>query len=593
MANIFQNILVPKVRKSVFDLSYENKLSFDMGQLVPIYQENVVPGDKLRVNTEVLLRFAPMLAPIMHRVNCYVHYFFVPYRLIWDDWQEFITGGEDGLSQPVFPRLPLTESDSKFAVGTLADYLGYNFPNDANTSPSIAEYSLLPFRAYQMIYNEYYRDQNLTNEVQISKASGDSTTTDNLLKGTDYSTADAALYELTKLRYRAWEKDYFTSALPWVQRGVAAQIPFGNPSLGLTTSGELNSLLDVYQKSNLPNSSSWQRTISGQLNQASTSGQRDEDLAFGGSRVSYSYRWKDDGTSETKTPSGSSANLMATGEGYNLEANGVLSDINLNGTHAVSVKQLLNKLKVDGLTAPTINELRLAEHIQKWLERNARGGARYIEQILSHFGVRVPDYRLDRPEYLGGGKSPVQISEVLQTSATDDVTPQANMAGHGYSVGNKNKFSYKFDEHGIVLGIMSVLPRTSYQDGVSRHLMKFDKFDYYFPEFAHLGEQEVKNCEVYNGTTLSEDPLGTFGYQERYAEYKYRSGEVHGDFKTNLDFWHLGRKFQGTPSLNTSFVTSDPSKRIFAVEDGAHMWCQLYNNVRAVRPMPKHAIPSL
>lgn len=571
--SIFNNVIIPKVRKSVFDLSYENKLSFDMGDLVPVYTENVVPGDRFNVNSEVFLRFAPMLAPIMHRVNCYVHYFFVPYRLIWDEWKDFITGGEDGLLQPVFPRYKVL--GAKCAPGQLGDYLGYNFSTDLSsesTSKSGGEYSLLPFRAYQMIYNEYYRDQNLTPEVQFSKASGDSQSTDVLVSGTDYDSlqADTALAELMTLRKRAWEKDYFTSALPFVQRGVAAQIPFGSPEL----SGSGRSLIyrtmadDVFISSGPFNLNTGSALANG--------------LDF-------------DQSVMEQTLINSNGDLSRNHSGHKLQQDGVQSDINLNGTHAVSVSDIASKLTLEGLAAPTINELRLSNHIQKWLEINARVGSRYIEQILGHYGVRVPDYRLDRPEYLGGGKSPVQISEVLQTSATDDVTPQGNMAGHAYSVGSKNKFNYSFDEHGIVLGIMSVLPRTSYQQGMSRFMTKFDKFDHYFPEMANLGEQAIANEEIWCSYAAAnqETNKADFGYQERYAEYKYRGGEVHGDFRTSLDFWHLGRKFENRPSLNSSFVESDPSKRIFNVTEGSHLWCQIYNSVRAVRPMPKHAIPSL
>lgn len=511
-----------------------------------------------------------MLAPIMHRVNCYVHYFFVPYRLIWDDWKEFITGGEDGLSQPVFPRFPLYGDFVK--NGSLADYLGYNFANPAalGDSWSTQEYSLLPLRAYQMIYNEYYRDQNLTPEVQFSKASGSAGGNDEvILDGTDYETRLEAITELMKIRKRAWEKDYFTSALPWLQRGAAAQIPFGGE---LTIFG--NGLSGVYANTNTDYNNNQQVSIERPTSTNNT--------AFNISLAGVGHTYDPDGT------------LLSINNRPGFEQNGYKVSLNINGSNSVSVKDIANKLTIDGLQAPTINELRLSNDIQKWLEINARVGSRYIEQILGHYGVRVPDFRLDRPEYLGGGKSPVQISEVLQTSSTDDITPQGNMSGHGVSVGNKNAFRYSFDEHGIVLGILSVLPRTAYYQGISRFLTKFDKFDHYFPEMAHLSEQAVKQEEIYNEFN---DPQGLnqtdFGYQERYAEYKYHGGEVHGDFRDTLDFWHLGRKFATPPALNTSFVESDPSKRIFNVEDGNHMWCQVYNNVHAVRPMPKHAIPSL
>ena len=571
MANIFDSIRLLKPKRSVFDLSYENKLSFDMGKLIPILRYDVVPGDKFRVNTEVFLRFSPLVAPIMHRVNCYVHYFYVPYRLLWDNgkddsWKQFITGGEDGLAQPVFPRVKIDPRTftGVYGKGTLMDYMGINFGVEPGNEGSINEYSLLPFRAYQFIFNEYYRDQNLTPEVQFSRAGGDSNVTTQLLDGTDYETAYEAIAALFQLRDRAWEKDYFTSALPFVQRGVAAQIPFGDPTL----SG--SGLSKIYQINKSP---LYQVSVSSTANS--------DDLDFDTDTLRDNTEFLSDGT------------LIQNGTRAILAQQGVTAKINLNGTHGVSVNDIASKLQLEGLSAPTINELRLAEHLQRWLEKNARGGSRYIEQILSHFGVRVPDYRLDRPEYLGGGKTPVVIKDVPQTSSTDATSPQGNLAGQGYAVGAKNKFKYTFDEHGIVLGIMSVLPRTAYQQGVDRFFTKFDKFDYYFPEFANLGEQAVLNQEIYNDAT-SEESLETFGYQERFAEYKYRASEVHGDFKDSLNMWHMGRIFQNKPSLNTSFVSSNPTTRIFAVEQGVqHMWCQLYHDVRAIRPMPKHAIPSL
>ena len=577
MANIFQNILVSRPKRSVFDLSYENKLSFNMGDLVPMLQYDVVPGDKFKVNSEVFLRFAPMIAPVMHRVNCYVHYFFVPYRLVWDEWKEFITGGEDGTEVITFPRfgIPLSAAPNPFGLGTLPDYLGYNTVDGVGTYSSYdLKVSCLPFRAYQLIYNEYYRDQNLTPPIEFSKASG--IDADALTIGTTYQTAGDAMAQLVKLRKRAWEKDYFTSALPWVQRGVASQLPITLDTSNLEFGHKSGDIDPV--KTNAVKLDKWVRTDG---SSATPSGlPSDVEINSDGSIVV-----KDDDGVGIKFTS-SSATQNANGNHYH-----VFNDTDMNKYITI----VENEQGVT-ITPPTINELRLAEHIQSWLEKNARGGARYIEQILSHFGVRVPDYQLQRPEYLGGGRSPVVISEVLQTSSTDDASPQGNMAGHAYSVGSKNKFNYTFNEHGIVLGIISVLPRTSYQQGISRHLTKFDKFDYYFPEFAHLGEQAIAQKEIFSATKYGEstvDPETTFGYQERYAEYKYRASEVHGDFKSSLDMWHLGRKFSGIPYLNTSFVESDPSNRIFSVETGQHLWCQVYNNCRAIRPMPKHSIPSL
>jgi len=246
-----------------------------------------------------------------------------------------------------------------------------------------------------------------------------------------------------------------------------------------------------------------------------------------------------------------------------------------------------------------INDVRTAFQLQKWMERSARAGSRYVEQILAFFGVRSSDARLQRPEYLGGGRSPVVISEVLQTSHTiDDVSPQGNMAGHGISAAPQNGCKYKVEEHGYIIGIMSVMPRTAYQDGTPRHFFRNNRYDFYWPTFAHLGEQPVFNKEIYQNYLYDgDDPdnLDTFGYQSRYCEYKYIPSSVHGDFRENLDIWHMGRKFNSRPYLNKNFVTADPTKRVFAVTDLTQdeLWVQCYNQVKAVRPMPRFGEPGL
>lgn len=506
----------PKLNK--FDLSHERKMSFNMGSLVPIMLQEVVPGDKFRVNTEIFMRLAPMLAPVMHRVNVWTHYFFVPNRLVWSEWEDFITGGRDGDAAPVYPFLRVTgAAPVGFGNGSLADYLG--LPTMASVGVDL-DVSALPFRAYQMIYNEFYRDQNLSDPIEFGIGSGEVT---------DPTEAE----DLGTLRNRCWEKDYLTSALPWAQRGVAASAP---------------GVVDYMAQSRAINSTS--------------GGSLGADGVLG------------------KPVSGGSA--------------GTLLDQSLRNTGGfVSGARIEN---IESVATP-INELRKAVKLQEWLERNARGGARYIEQILAHFGVVSSDARLQRPEYLGGGKAPVTISEVLSTFQDPDDAgePQGNMAGHGVSVGNRNGFKRRFEEHGFVIGLVSVLPRTAYQQGVNRMWQRFDKFDHYFPEFAHLGEQEVKRSEVWIPPFGGPADNPTFGYQSRYCDMKYGQSSVHGDMRSSLAFWHMGRIFSGAPVLNEAFVTADPTHRIFAVDDvGVHkLWCQLHNSVSALRPMPYFGTPSI
>lgn len=516
--SIFTSIRGRRPRKNKFDLSHERKFSFTMGKLTPILVQDVVPGDKFRVNSELFLRMAPMLSPIMHRVNVYTHYFFVPNRLIWDEWEDFITGGRDGTSEPVAPYFDVQEIGANSAgalrKNSLWDFLGLPLL-DGPAYPQL-NVSALPFRAYQLIYDEYYRDQNLQTPVDISKASG-------LVDGGERG-------KIMTFRNRAWEKDYFTSALPWSQRGGDVNLPWNAEVVYRDTS-------DVYYPDGSP--------IAGA------------------------------GLLGTSPAGGSHTRLK--------------SDFSDSGTDV----RIENIESIEGGPV-TINELRRSVRLQEWLEKNARGGARYVEQILSHFGVKSSDARLQRPEYLGGGKQPVQVSEVLSTFQEETGNPQGTMAGHGVAVGGKNGFKRFFEEHGYVIGLMSVLPKTAYQQGVPRHFSRFDRFDYYWPEFAQIGEQEIKNKEVYAVSNSAPSYLeGTFGYQSRYAEYKYQPSTVHGSMRDNLAFWHMGRIFSTPPALNSSFVTSNPTNRIFAVQDGEQMYCQLYNKIDAIRPMPYFGTPTL
>ena len=530
---LFSTVKLRKPKRSLFDLSHEKKLSFNMGDLVPIMCQEVVPGDTFRSNSEIFIRMAPMVAPVMHRIDVYTHFFFVPNRLVWSGWEDFITMSNSGTLNPsasVFPHFPVnTTYADKMGSGSLADYLGLPQVQPSITPDGSVHLSWLPFRAYAKIWNDYYRDQNMTEPLDMNIGS--------LTLPQDIS--------LLELRKRCWERDYFTSALPWAQKGGEVSIPSG----GIVELGD-----PPYAP--MPN-----QGLGGQF----------------------------------LNPSGSDHSLF----------NNYYSPIGLPVTQTSTAAGMEPVIPdpsgnyVVGGSGITINELRKANKLQQWLERNAIGGTRYIEQIMAHFGVRSSDARLQRPEYLGGGKSPVVISEVLQTSETQN-TPQGNMSGHGISVGNTNSFKKYFEEHGYVIGIMSVIPRTSYMEGIPRHFTKFDKFDYYWPTFAHLGEQEVKNKEVFSFYADSSimPPDGPFGYQSRYAEYKFGLSTVHGEMRNSLSYWHMSRRFfdptdQSLPLLNESFVTANPTNRIFAVTDPQYhkLYCQIFHNLQAIRPMPKYGTP--
>ncbi|AXH73072.1 MAG: major capsid protein [Microviridae sp.] len=506
MSKLFNQVSFSKPKRNLFDLSHEKKLSMKFGDLVPVLLQEVVPGDSFNVNTESLLRLAPMVAPVMHRCNAYIHYFFVPNRLVWEGWETFITGGEDGKQTASTPECYLFGDDyTLLNKGTLADYMG--IPTAPQSTISTATgISALPFRAYQLIYNEYYRDQNLVQKVPLLKTSGQLT--------------EGEKIAVMTLRRRAYEKDYFTSCLPWSQRGDEVLLP--NDIVSSTTEAT-------------------------------------EAFTIPGGGV------------PANAPLSIDAGKVSNGTTY----------VNLQTADQVQI---------------TINDLRRSARLQEFLEKTARGGSRLTEVIRSFFGVTSSDARLQRPEFLGGGKQPITISEVLSTFNNETV-PGGEMYGHGISVGNTNRFKKFFEEHGFIIGIMSVLPRTAYQQGIPKQFMRFDKFDYYWPTFAQLGEEEVKNYELFHDYTSVPDDT-EFGYQSRYASYKFAQSTVHGDFKDSLSHWHMGRIFFNKPMLNELFITCIPNSttinRVFAdTTDNDKIYVQLYNNVKAMRPMPYFNNPIL
>jgi len=527
------SIQVSKPRKNKFDLSHEVKQTGNMGYLYPAFIQDIIPGDSFRVKTQQMIRFSPLLAPMMHNVDFKMDYFFVPYRLVWDEWKDFITGGEDGNDLPSYPRVSIsngTTATQYMSKGTLADYLGIpptqgSLSGDVNgnainggawtkSAPNV-ELSVLPFRAYQLIYHEYFRDQNVGIEYEQYTNSG--------------IQLSNSLDDQLNIRKTNWEKDYFTSALPFLQRGTEVELPLGTVSV--------DRVVDLSGNTANP-------------------GDLEHDPYY-------------------------SSSYIKVNTGY------TSSTVKLEGE----------------VESVTINELRKASALQQWLELMARAGSRYREQIFAIFGERIPDYTVQVPQYLGGGKTPIMISEVLSTYANEGSTdrPQGDMTGHALGLGDGIGFQQSFDEHGIVLGLLRVVPKTSYIQGLSRFWQKFDKFDHYFPQFANLGEQEVYNREIFlygdaddgKDSTMSDNQI--FGYQQRYAEYKYSQNRIAGDFRDTLAHWELSRRFGSTPLLNQSFVECTPDDRIFAITDSEEdkLWISLYHKVDALRPMPYHSNPTL
>lgn len=496
MAKIFNRTGSLRPPMSMFDLSYEKKFTCDMGQLIPVMCDEVVPGDFFKIGNQSIIRFQPLVAPLLHEVNQYVHYFFVPYRILWDDWEDFISGGVDGDDVSVLP----TWNPTVTTEGSLWDYLG--FPT--NIVPNGALPIDFPRRAYNLVYNEYYRDETLIPEEALTQET---------------------------ILNRCWEKDYFTSSLPWQQRGTAPALPISG-----TTSA-------VWAASVFANDAG----------------------------------------------AASSVNVR-----NNIADNHFISTTPQVRTNMQSA---FNNNTVDLSTASTfdIADLRLAFQIQKWLERNARAGSRYTTFLQAHFSVSPRDERLQRPEYIGGTKAPVIFSEVLQTSSTDATTPQGNLAGHGIAVSNSFAGKYHTKEFGLIIGIMSVMPRTAYQQGIDRQWLRRTKYDFYFPEFSNLSEQAIENAEICAKDADATHNTGIFGYQGRYDEMRIKRNMVCSELRTTYDYWHLSRQFNPAtpPTLNANFLKCVPRKDVLAVPSEPAMIVSFGNLIKAFRPMPLSAEPGL
>ncbi len=515
-----QFAMIPKaeIPRSSFDTQYAHKTTFDGGYLVPIYCDEVLPGDMHNVKATMFARLATPLFPVMDNLHLDTFFFFVPNRLVWDNWVKFMgeqTNPGDSISY-VIPTI--TSPAGGYAVGSVFDYFGLPTAGQITGSNTVT-HNALPLRAYNLIYNEWFRDENLQNSLTVRTGDSGDVPSD---------------YALVR---RGKRKDYFTGALPWPQKGAAVSLPLGN-------------------------------------------------------------------TAPIKTlalPGTASVSVLDASNAYRVLGADALTVYPLGGTPTGVAGNALYA-DLSAATSATINQLRQSFQIQRLLERDARGGTRYTELLRAHFGVTPQDYRLQRPEYIGGGSTYVNVNPIAQTSATSisgGATPLGNLAAMGTALASGHGFTYHAQEHGYIIGLVNVRADLTYQQGLPRMWSRSTRYDFYFPVFAHLGEQAILNKEIYVTGTATDNNV--FGYQERWAEYRYKPSQITGLFKSTsagtIDAWHYAQKFTSLPTLNATFIQETPpidrTTAVGAAANGQQFLMDAFFDCKMARPMPMYSVPGL
>lgn len=558
MANeIFNRIGKAEIKHSNFDLGHTVLGNCEAGKLIPVYYQEAVPGDRFNIKNQIVVRLTPLMTPVLQDMNILINYFFCPTRLLWDKWEDAITGGEDGLANPTYPIW----NDPNRSKGSIWDYLGLPL---TGLSIKGAEPNKFLLRMYNLIYNEYYRDQNIQDKVDLDQEA---------------------------LLNRAWEKDYFTASLPFQQRGIA-------PSIPLTGTGQA-----IFEDINNYTDNEWSSGVDQwyNYNLNPTAGFSIGKLTYNAGRI-YGTNTNDGALYQTTYASISNPKTSKIGD----EINHLHKIGNIRNALNITWKEFLDKNQIDMSNIATFNvsDLRNIVQLQKWLERNARAGARYTEFLNAHFNEAPSDARLQRPELIFSTGNPIVISEVLQTSSTDSTSPQGNLAGHGMSVGDNDEGYYHALEYGWIMAIMTIMPKPLYaSQGIPRELRRRSRLEQFYPEFVNLSEQAVDNaelCAAEDSTDKTDEEkkeanLKIFGYIGRYDEMRYRRSYICADMRDELAEWHMARIFTNQPSLNEDFIKCVPTKRIFSaqgVNDKNYIY-YINHIVSAVRPLPLMSEPGL